>query len=456
MSVRRRLDNNKPQASAFSLRTAFSAAAPSASPVGVHGLASPQLSVPSAHRSTVTSSAPRSSLSFAFGALPATAPAPSAPRPQVGGSAASTAPNLQAISLSNNPFGRQPAPVATSDSLRYTAVIDELTGRMRKEAEKKVALENQVTRLQQTLASVKSEANAKLKALQCDLCNVQASEGKLRKELAVRPALAETKGAFESQVQAALEADVSAARATDAEKRVAEAEVKHAKLLGEVKVIEAHRTAAIGAVAPHDGTLSEAGVADLLARAATAAKRHERAQERLDAVKDDVQRFSALAESRRGDAASARREAIIAQAETAEAATDASAARDLAKEMHLQVDAARTELAKVRAEIAVATNERQVASNATRGLVTGASAPGRSLHTYEDTPLARVAAMSRVAVGTPCTLDLDCPLTIGTTGPVDAPAEAMVNAVVLDLQQYFQNSIQEHTHRVQLVQSVGA
>ena len=445
MSVRRRLDAGAGTAPAFSLRTAFSAAPPPAAPVGVIRRAPTQLNVPSIGRSlaptpsqalsalSAPQAPPRTSLSFSLNGLPAPAQPAAAP----------------VIALNNNPFGRQPAAAPTNDAMRFTAHIDELTGRLRKEGEKKAALENQITRLQQTLASVKSEANAKLKALQTDLGTVQASEEKMRKELAAKPAVTESKGAFENQVKATLEAEATAVRAAEAEERLAAAEARHNELAAEVDVLKAHRVATLGSCAPKGGGLTEEAVEALLKKAAKATKKCEGLENRKEALKDDVARFTALAETRRADAAAAQRIATVAQAETTEAAADASAARALTKEVEAQVADTRAELERVGADVAAARVEQAIAASASRGAVSGAHPPRRALHAFEDTPLARVAALSRVAVGTPLPLAFDCPVDIGVTGPADQAGQAMVDAVIADLQVFFTNSIAESAQRAQ-------
>jgi chromosome segregation protein len=303
--------------------------------------------------------------------------------------------------------------------------------------------------MQQTLASVKSEANAKLKALQADLGTVQASEERMRKELAAKPAVAETAGAFEQQVKATLEAEAAAGRVAEAEERLAAAEARHKELKVEVDMLQAHRAAAVSAMAPKDGSLSEQGVEELLKKVSQAAKRLETLENRREALKDDVDRFGALAEARRADAAAARRDATLAQAETAEAASDASAARTQTKEIEAQLVDARAELERVSAEVAAAQTDKEVATSARRGAVSGAEPPRRALHAFEDTPLARVAALSRVAVGTPSPLAFDCPVDIGVTGPADQAGQAMVDAVLADLQVFFNNSIAESAQRAQ-------
>ena len=439
---RRRLEAVTAPAPAFSLRTAFSATAtptgarPVPGPLPARRASVPPSAPPLVMRTPVaaTSAAPRSGLSFSLSGLPAAAPAaPPAPTP----------------TLSNNPFARQPPTAPTNDAMRYTAVIDELTGRLRKESEKKAALEHQITRMQQTLASVKSEANAKLKALQADLGTVQASEVRMRKELAAKPAVAETTGAFEQQVKATLEAEAAAGRVAEAEERLAAAEARHKELKVEVDMLQAHRAAAISAMAPKDGSLSEQGVEALLKKVSQATKRLETLENRREALKDDVDRFGALAEARRADAAAARRDATLAQAETAEAASDAAAARTQTKDIDAQLVDARADLERVSAEVAAAQTDKEVALSARRGAVSGAEPPRRALHAFEDTPLARVAAVSRVAVGTPAPLAFDCPVDIGVTGPADQAGQAMVDAVLADLQVFFNNSIAESAQRAQ-------
>ena len=149
------------------------------------------------------------------------------------------------------------------------------------------------------------------------------------------------------------------------------------------------------------------------------------------------------------DAAAARRDATLAQAETAEAASEAAAARTQTKEIEAQLVDARAELERVSAEVAAAQTDKEVAASARRGAVSGAEPPRRALHAFEDTPLARVAALSRVAVGTPAPLAFDCPVDIGVTGPVDQAGQAMVDAVLADLQVFFTNSIAESAQRAQ-------
>jgi chromosome segregation ATPase len=354
----------------------------------------------------------------------------------------------------NNAFSRpsmgMAAPAAQSppahDTMRYTAVIDDLKQRLRKEGEKKQGLENQITRLNQTLASVKNEANAKLRALQSDLGALQATEAKLRKEVAARPVVKETKGAFENQVQATLEAEAAEARVAEAGAKLATLEKRSTELGAEVDLLKAHRAAALGAVAPKDGSLSEEAVEKLLAKAGKAAKRLQELSERRDALKDEAERFNALAESRRADAAAARRDAALAAESMAEAAAEASRAQT--KELSGQLKDAHAELGRVNALVADAQTALDVAQSAAHGgNVTGATVPARALHAFEDTALARAAARSRFAIGTPAPLAFDCPTTIGAQGAADAQGQAMVDAVIADLTLFFTNSIAESAQR---------
>ena len=101
----------------------------------------------------------------------------------------------------------QRRPRTTRCASRRTSTSGRVRGRrLRRRARRRLCLrEPQITRLQQTLASVKSEANAKLKALQTVLGTVQALGGEAAQGRSPpsRPS-PPSKGAFENQVQAAL------------------------------------------------------------------------------------------------------------------------------------------------------------------------------------------------------------------------------------------------------------
>jgi len=190
--------------------------------------------------------------------------------------------------------------VTNAEAMRLTAVVDELTQRLRKTTEAKNQYEGQVARINAALVQERSNSSARLAALKSEVVNVQESEMRLRSELAARPPVKEVNTQqFATRCRAALELEETNARAADAEARVAHL-AKRAETLGvEVKLLEGRKDASLAAQAQ---VLSKDEVEELIAQAAAAQAKVDALTEQSAGLEDDVFRFTALRDAHRDEA----------------------------------------------------------------------------------------------------------------------------------------------------------
>lgn len=450
----------------FSLRTAFSASATTNAPSVATPLPARRAGVPSLPVSAAAITG--SKLTFSLQGLqpppPSTQQQPTSPTdlggvgPPALSSATPPSSAMPALALTNAFARPLSASVPTNDTMRLNGVIDDLTQRLRKSADKIQHLENANARTSQSFASAKTVAAQQIAALKAELSTVVASETKLRAELSAKPKVAETKEApFLTSVRSALEADELEQRAAAAEKKCSEMEARQQQLTADLSLLETKREQLIkGMAAGGEGGRSTDELEALISKAKLASRKLEKLDLRRRALEDEVAKFGALADARREDAASALRDATLAAAkveaaeanlktvlERAEAAGAAEREATEAAEVNLKTLHERAEAAGAAERKATEAAEEAMQRMPVLPNVVLGSAPPDKLNRIEDNSLARVEMAARTAVGLPFHFDFDAPISLGEEA-ASAPGvqeNDMIKAVVGDLTAYFQNAV---------------
>jgi predicted nucleic acid-binding Zn-ribbon protein len=425
---RRRIEAGLSNQSSFSLRALSTpvAAAPAATPAGFARNAAPPAIPQQAALSFKFSSLATKSTStpYSQGSPPLRASAPSAlpgnffSKPMVTGMSTSSA-----------------------ESMRLTAVVDDLTQRLRKSIEAKTQLEGQVTRLNGALVQERSAAQQRLSALKTEVATVQDSEMRLRSELAARPAVREVDtNKFATRVRSALEQEETNAKVADAEARLGAVSKRHESLVAEVKLLESRKAEALEATS---SALSAEEVDELVAKAAIAQESMRQAEDVKAGVEDDIARFTAMRDAHNKEMQEAETALFKATEATAAAVVDESAAKQ-------QLVDAKAEHANMTEQVEQLTRHMSGLSAAstapTTFSVTGAHAPGRNMAAF-GSPMAAVEALGCCGVGVADHFKHDAPLNICALAPNasdDSPTNLMVTALVSDLQAYFQSCAADH------------
>lgn len=116
--------------------------------------------------------------------------------------------NRRGWSLRSGPAPTNESSTSQHDVMRLTAYVDDLTRRLKKTQTKLETTELQLARTSHVLCSERQTAQAKIGAFKKDLAEAHDIEGKLRSELAVRPAKVDTKQSdFMASVESALQND---------------------------------------------------------------------------------------------------------------------------------------------------------------------------------------------------------------------------------------------------------
>ena len=293
---RRRIEQGTTGASSFSLRTLGTA--PAAAPAAIARRATAPLPVPSQ----------TPALNFRFNTLTGAVPqAPKAPEPP---------------KLPNNFFSKPMGAGAqgTGDVLRLTAVVDDLTQRLKKTNEAKTQLEGQVQRINAALVQERSNSSSRIQALKQEVGAAQEAEHRLRSELAVRPAAKEVDtNKFAASVRTALEQEETNARVADAEAKVLALTRRHDALNAEVKVLEERKGAGIAAQA-----LSASEVEAMVAKAAEAQARLTEIEEQHAVIQDSITHLEATRLSHHKETAEAEQALLKANEETAASVAEAA------------------------------------------------------------------------------------------------------------------------------------
>jgi predicted nucleic acid-binding Zn-ribbon protein len=424
---RRRIEAGFNNQSSFSLRTLSTA-----------GAASPAAATNLFTRNTPPPAIPQqASLSFKFDSL--------GTRPVAVASQGS--PPLRAAvgnALPNNFFSKPVnAGVSsnTAESMRLTALVDDLTQRLRKTNEAKATLEGQVTRLNGALVQERSAAQQRLSALKTEVATVQESEMRLRTELAQRPAVREVDTQkFATRVRSALEQEETNAKVADAEARLGAVVKRHESLAAEVKLLESRKADALAATA---SALTVEEVEELVARAATAESAMRDAEDRKATLDDDIARYTAMRDAHQREMLDAETALFRANAATAAAVVDESAAKQQLVDVKLKHENVVEQVSQLSKEM----EGMSAASKApTTFSVTGACAPAHNDAVFSS-PMAQVAAAGCCGHGLGYHFNYDAPLNITAIAPDphgDQETNKMITALVSDLQSYFQTSAAAH------------
>ena len=419
---RRRIEQGASGASSFSLRTLQ--AAPSASAFAA--AAPPRRVASSTAPPSVPAQAP--SLNFRFSTL--TGPVQPVSRPP------------EAPRLPNNFFSKPMGGAVASggpDALRMTAVIDDLTQRLRKTTEHKNQLEGQVQRINAALVAERSSAASRIQSLKAEVGAVQEAEHKLRSELAVRPAIKEVDThKFAASVRSALEQEETNARVADAQAKVTALNKRYELLGAEVKLLESRRGAGLAAQ-----SLSNEEVEALIVKGAEAESRLGELEDQHEVIQDSITHLEALRASHHKEAQAAEAALLKANAATAESVSDAAAAKE-------QVQTLLLEHGDVARKIKLMEDRLgQMGVGRPAVEVSGAVAPVGLLGQIAVSPAAQVDTLSCCATGVAYHFAHDCPVSItaaptNAAGGAEAATQAMIAAIVADLKGKFAYDAEEH------------
>lgn len=422
---RRRLEQGASGASSFSLRALQTPPAPA---VGASAGAARRSAPPTGAPPTVPAQAP--SLNFRFSTL--TGVVPQAPKP------------VEAPRLPNNFFSRPVSAASaqgTGDVLRLTAVVDDLTQRLRKTTDVKNQLEGQVQRINAALVQERSNASARIQSLKAEVGAVQESEHRLRSELASRPPVKEVDtNRFQASVRSALEQEETHARVADAEARVSKLSKRYEALTAEVKILEERRGAGLAAK-----SLTTDEVETMVVRAAEAQAKMTQLEEHQAVVQDSITHLEALRCSHHKEAEQAEARLHKANEATTGSVADAAAAQDQVESLLLQHGDIASKISAMNQKLA----DMNLMGARPTTEVSGAAAPVGLLGEIKACPTMQVDTMSCCHTGVGYHFAHDCPISI-TTMPTEATfgaeeaTQAMISAIVTDLKAKFAFDAQEH------------
>tara|TARA_B110000902_G_scaffold265251_1_gene349006 strand:- start:1065 stop:2390 length:1326 start_codon:yes stop_codon:yes gene_type:complete len=423
---RRRLEQGASGASSFSLRALQTtpADAVAASAGAMRRPAGPFGAPPAVPTQATT-------LNFRFSTL--TGAVPQAPKP------------VEAPKLPSNFFSRPVSGAAaqgTGDVLRLTAVVDDLTQRLRKTTEVKNQLEGQVQRINAALVQERSNATARIQSLKAEVGAVQESEHRLRSELATRPAVKEVDtNRFQASVRSALEQEETNARVADAEARVSMLGKRYDALTAEVKVLDERRGAGLAAQ-----SLTSEEVEAMVAKAAEAQAKMTRLEEHQAVVQDSITHLEAVRSSHHKEAQETETKLLQANEATAASVADASAAKEQVQSLRLEHGDIATKIAAMKQKLV----DMNLMGAQPVTEVSGAAAPRGLLGEIKMGPVTQVDTMSCCHTGVGYHFAHDCPIGI-TLMPTDAAGgmeeeatQAMISAIVNDLKAKFTFDAQEH------------
>jgi len=361
------------------------------------------------------------------------------------GSVTTTSPPVEAQTLPVNFFTK---PIGASrgsgDVMRLTAIVDDLTQKQKKAAEKHSQTEAHLQQLNNALNHERAAAAARAKTHKAELAVAHESESKMRKELASRAAVKEIeKNQFESSVHAALKLEETEEKVAVAEKRVADLSARCETLTTECDGLEQKKIERVEAEAAAVSLDTDA--VQLLLKQAAMAKTEleqiETTRARLDAelaesvkIRDATQAEATAAATL--DAANAATAAAVADKQAA-AAHAAAIQRD-AESTQKQLDGLNNQLAAAKS---VAATQKP----------TGVAAPTR-LNQITPSSAQKIHALSCCAgTGLPFHFSSDAPTHLTTAPAVlskapggGTPGEQMVDAIVSDLKNYFNAAAVAH------------
>ena len=326
----------------------------------------------------------------------------------------------------------------TNSTMRLTAVVDDLTQRLRKAIDGKISLEQQINSVKKSLSSERKNVSVKLGELERENSKLRESELKLRSELSQLVTTASLdREKFGDRVNAALEIDSIDASVllVGAEARI-DALAKREETLSALLISHENdiKVAALQATdAKSKVVVAEADLAALSARETT---------------------LSALLVSHERDINSAVLELTALNA-AAEKAADEERVEVVKRESAMEK--LNEEIGKAAARLLEAEQAVIARTNAT---VSGALHPSVSETTVKNKLVEISALCSSAQVGVPSHLSLDSPIdqahniSSGTESPVDI----MTNALIDDLQLNFKHASAAFAIATQAprVENVGA
>ena len=388
----------------------------------------------------------QASLSFKFDSLVADTPRV----------AASVKATLPTATLPSNFFSRQTvASKESADTMRLTAVVDELTQRLRKMSDAKTTAETQLARISQALTNERSANGSKMQAMKSEMSTVQDQAMSLRSELAQRPAMREVDPAkFGARVRSALEQEETNAKVADAESRVGMLLKRAEGLTAEVKLLEGRKH---DKLAEANAALTEEEIDVLVHRAAEAQTLLSAAEEQKESIQDSIDRLTAMRDSHRADTVVAAAEMEAANRATTTAVADSHAARRQVKDLLIEHEEVAASLEAKRVEISALGK-----AHPAEYTVTGAQAPARRDPCIATTA-AQVDNLSCCSTGVPYHFAHDAPINIASMASTGATfgeddMNGMVNALVTDLKSYFQFAAADHAKigRTEIAATMGA
>ena len=327
----------------------------------------------------------------------------------------------------------------TNSTMRLTAVVDDLTQRLRKAIDGKISLEQQINSVKKSLSSERKNVSVKLGELERENSKLRGSETKLRSELSQLVTTASLdREKFGDRVNAALEIDSIDASVllVGAEARI-DALAKREETLSALLISHENdiKVAALQATdAKSKVVVAEADLAALSARETT---------------------LSALLVSHESDISAAVLELAALNA-AAEKAADEERVEVVKRESAMEK--LNEEIGKAAARLLEA-EQAVIALTRTNATVSGALRPV-SKTTLKNKLVEISALCSSAQVGVPSHLSLDSPIdqahniSSGTESPVDI----MTNALIDDLQLNFKHASAAFAIATQAprVENVGA
>lgn len=351
-----------------------------------------------------------------------------------------------------NPFiSSQTSPtLATPDVMRLTASADDLRQRLKLATEKVHQLENQIHRSHTQIQKERQDSQLQINAVRQEAASVRDSELKLRTELASRPSVTEFKqNKFDVAVRTAIEAEEMTARVADSEARLTSLNKRFESLNAEVVLLESARAKAIEATAASSqAVFNEEQLAEKVSALAAAEIKLSEASARLGVLSDDIAEHEALRDSHRADANQAELELVTANEALVAAVTDLTATKEEQAELVAQLSERKRELEELEESIQ-ATEALPEAPPPAIMKITGAMHPGTEIGVPIDSITRRIDAMGCSGCGIPFHFTTDAPLTIGAalTSNDAQPVDAMVQAIIGDLKEYFKASVVENAKR---------
>jgi len=362
------------------------------------------------------------------------------------GSVTTTSPPVEAQTLPVNFFTK---PIGASrgsgDVMRLTAIVDDLTQKQKKAAEKHSQTEAHLQQLNNALNHERAAAAARAKTHKAELAVAHESESKMRKELASRAAVKEIeKNQFESSVHAALKLEETEEKVAVAEKRVADLSARCETLTTECDGLEQKKIERVEAEAAAVSLDTDA--VQLLLKQAAMAKTElqqiETTRARLDA---ELAEIIKIRDVRQTEATEAAATLDAANAATAAAVADKQAAAAHAAAIQRDAESTQKQLDGLNDQLAAAK------SVAATQKPTGVAAPTR-LNQITPSSAQKIHALSCCAgTGLPFHFSSDAPTHLTTAPAVlskapggGTPGEQMVDAIVSDLKNYFNAAAVAH------------